>query len=565
MEHRRSGLFVPADGRDSCGVGMAVNINGARDHGIVEYGLRILENLAHRGAENADGKTGDGSGITVQVPHEFILKCGIPVPDAGRYGTGILFLPQDRTLAEECLDVLSRECGRLGLSMIGRREVPVDHSVPGPLALESEPYMVQVFISSYDEQASLERKLFIARKRTSNQIDCPDFYICSLSTRTITYKGMLTPGQIRDYYLDLSDPDFRSAIAMVHSRFSTNTMPMWKLAQPFRMLCHNGEINTIPGNRSWMKAREGVFADSAFSESESVYPVIQEGMSDSASLDNVFEFLIRSGMSLPNAITAMVPESWNSKNPLPDSLKAYYEYHSMMMEPWDGPASLLFTDGRLAGGMLDRNGLRPSRYTITRDGLFILASESGVVQIDDDDILEAGRLVPGKMILIDTSTSRVMYDSEIKGELASAYPYGDWLSKNRIDLTEVSSGRRVDREVPNADILLREFSYTREDVDRIIVPMAENMGEPVSSGSSDIPLPILSDKPQLFFNYFRQSFAQVTNPPIDPIREELVMSLTGYIGSTSNNLLAASPENCKIVKVRHPVITNRELDLLKNL
>lgn len=565
MNNRKTGLYDPADGKDSCGVGMAVNINGARDHAIVEYGLTILENLAHRGAENADGRTGDGSGITVQVPHEFILGCGIPVPDAGRYGTGLFFLPRDKGKAEAEIAVFENECKRLGLFILGRREVPVDHSVPGPLALETEPHIVQFFVSSYDEQRSLERKLYIVRKRTSNLIDDPDFYICSLSTRTITYKGMLTPEQIRRYYPDLTDPSFRSAIAMVHSRFSTNTNPMWKLAQPFRMLCHNGEINTIKGNRAWISARESVLRVPFFSGDNSVFPIVQPGMSDSASLDNVFEFLTMSGMSMPNALTAMVPESWNNKNPIPDSLKAYYEYNSILMEPWDGPAALLFTDGTLAGGMLDRNGLRPARYTLTKDGLFVLASESGVIQIDDGDILESGRLAPGKMMLIDTSSGRVIYDTEIKSALAAAHPYRDWLEKYRLDLTTVSSGREVGREVENADVLLKEFLYSREDVDRILIPMIESMREPVASSSSDIPLAALSDVPQLFFNYFKQSFAQVTNPPIDPIREELVMSLMGYIGSVRSNLLEPSPDTCRIVKIRHPVLTNRELDLLMNL
>ena len=565
MVNRKTGLYDPADEKDSCGVGMAVNINGVRDHGIVEYGLTILENLAHRGAENADGRTGDGSGITVQVPHEFILKCGIPVPDAGRYGTGILFLSKDAAESENELSVLNKECSRLGLFMIRTREVPVDHSVPGPLALETEPRIVQVFISSYDEQSALERKLFIVRKRVSNQIADPDFYICSLSTRTITYKGMLTPEQIRDYYKDLTDPAFKSAIAMVHSRFSTNTNPMWKLAQPFRMLCHNGEINTINGNRSWISARESILSVPEFSGENSVFPIVQPGMSDSASLDNVFEFFVRSGLSMANAITAMVPESWNNKNPIPDSLKAYYEYNSILMEPWDGPAALLFTDGVLAGGMLDRNGLRPERYTVTKDGLFILASETGVIPIADRDIAEAGRLAPGKMILIDTESGRIIYDPEIKSELASAHPYRDWLEKYRLDLTTVSSGREVGRDIENADRLEREFVYSKEDIEKIIIPMAESMKEPVASSNCDIPIAALSDLPQLFFNYFKQSFAQVTNPPIDPIREELVMSLMGYIGSVHSTVLSPSADTCKTVKIRHPVLTNRELDLLRNL
>ncbi len=561
----RCGLYDPADERDSCGVGMVVRIDGSKSHSIVEDGLRVLENLAHRGAENADGRTGDGSGITIQIPHRFIVKCGIKVPEAGRYGTGILFLPNDGPGSEECLKVLRDECQSLGLSVIAERDVPVDHTVPGPLALITEPRIVQVFISSYDSQETLERKLYLLRKHTERLIDNDDFYICSLSTRTMVYKGMLTPDQLRRYYLDLSDPAVESSVAMVHSRFSTNTLPMWKLAQPFRMLCHNGEINTINANRSWMRAREAILQSEVFPDIQDISPVVQPGMSDSASMDNVFEFLNLSGLSIPNAISVLIPESWNDRNPIPDSLKAYYEYNSIYMEPWDGPAAVLFTDGRLAGGTMDRNGLRPVRYTVTSDGMIILASEAGVLPLEGSTIKKSGRLRPGKMLMIDMAEGRILRDDEIKAALASAYPYRDWLEKNRIDLAGVSSGRSVDRSVKDIDRMRKEFLYTKEDVESILIPSVIGFKEPVSSTGCDIPLPVLSDQPQLFFNYFRQSFAQVTNPAIDPIREELVMSITGYIGSVHNNILSPAPENCHIVKVRHPIITNRELDLLKNL
>ena len=559
------GLYDPADERDSCGVGMVVRIDGTKGHDIVEYGLCTLENLAHRGAENADGKTGDGSGITLQIPHEFILRCGIPVPEAGRYGTGLIFLPKDPSRSEGCMKAFRDECRSAGLSLIAERPVPVDHSVPGKLALETEPAIVQVFISSYDSQETLERRLFLLRKQAERNIEDDEFYICSLSTRTIVYKGMLTPGQMRQYYLDLSDESFKSSIAMVHSRFSTNTVPMWKLAQPFRMLCHNGEINTKKANRSWMKARENILRSEEFPDISEISPIVQPGMSDSSSLDNVFEFLTLSGMSMPNAMTAMIPESWNSRNPIPDSLKAYYEYNSIFMEPWDGPAAVLFTDGRLAGGMLDRNGLRPVRYTVTYDGLFILASEAGVIPVENRSIMETGRLSPGKMMLIDTGEGTILQDRRIKSILSSAYPYRDWLDKNRIDLADVSSGRIVDRSVKEPEKLRKVFLYTKEDIEKIIIPSVMGLKEPVSAAGCDTPLPILSEMPQTFFNYFRQSFAQVTNPAIDPIREELVMSIMGYIGPVVNNILSPAPENCHIVKVRHPIITNREIDLLKNL
>ncbi len=565
------GLYDPADDRDSCGVGLAVSMDGERTHRTVEMGLRLLENMAHRGAENGDGKTGDGAGILVQIPHRFIGSLGIPVPEAGRYGTGLVFLPKDAALADRFLELLKAVCGRFAVHMIAVREVPVDHTVPGPMALEGEPRIVQVFVSSYDSPETLERKLYRIRKIVENGVassDCEGrdaFYICSLSTRTMVYKGMLTPEQLRAYYLDLSDPLFESAIAMVHSRFSTNTMPAWKLAQPFRMLCHNGEINTIRANRSWMQARESVMDSDRIPNVDEVFPVMQPGMSDSATLDNVFEFLTMAGKSMPNALSIMIPESWNDRNPIPDSLKAYYEYHSILMEPWDGPAAVMFTDGTLAGGMLDRNGLRPARFSVTADGMLILASEAGVIPLRPEDVVETGRLRPGKMLLVDTSEGRILRDGEIKEALASAYPYRDWLEKNRLDLDRLSSGRQVGRSVSDLGRMMSEFGYTSEDVTRVMEPMVSAGKEPIGSTGFDAPLAVLSDRPQPLFAYFRQMFAQVTNPPIDPIREELVMSTMGYIGSVHQSILDPTPKHCKVVKARHPVITNRELDLLRNL
>ncbi len=567
----KAGLYDPEYEKDSCGVGMAVSIDGRKGHDIVESGLRILANMEHRGAENADGKTGDGSGITVQIPHAFFVAEGIRVPEAGKYGCGNVFLPRDEGSAEACLALIRKECDRYGLYEIACRDVPTDGSVPGPLAVASEPRIVQLFLTSYDSRETLERKLYSVRVRSINAVNASDiegkedFYICSLSTRTLTYKGMLTPAQLRSYYRDLTDERFESAIAMVHSRFSTNTFPMWKLAQPFRMLCHNGEINTIRANRQWMAARESVLETELLPDLKELFPIVEPGMSDSASLDNVMEFLTMTGRTMENALSLLIPESWNSRNPIPDSLKAYYEYHSILMEPWDGPAAVLFTDGRYAGGMLDRNGLRPARYTVTKDGLFMLASEAGVIEIPDSEITESGRLRPGKMVMIDTEEGRILRNDEIKSSLATAYPYRDWLDRNRLELDEVSSGRTVGRSVDDYPSLLAEFGYTPEDITKVMVPMMMDAKEPVGSAGYDTALPIMSDSPMRLFGYFRQAFAQVTNPPIDPIREELVMSITGYIGSIHRNMLAASPENCRIVKVRHPVITNRELDLLKNL
>ncbi len=566
-----TGLYDPKYEHDACGVGMAVNIDGRKDHRIVEYGLELLENMAHRGAENGDGKTGDGAGILVQIPHAFIVKLGIPVPEAGRYGTGLVFLPREGGSAERFMELFKAVCAKHSLYVIAEREVPVDHSAPGPMALECEPRIVQVFVTSYDSPEVLERKLFRVRKIVGNSVaesDDPgrdEFYICSLSTRCMVYKGMLTPRQLREYYPDLSDPDFQSAVAMVHSRFSTNTMPAWKLAQPFRMLCHNGEINTIRANRSWMQAREGMMGSPLIPDMKDILPVMQPGMSDSATLDNVFEFLTMSGKDMPNALSIMIPESWNDRNPIPDSLKAYYEYHSILMEPWDGPAAVLFTDGTYAGGMLDRNGLRPARYSVTDDGVVILASEAGVIPVDRVRIVETGRLRPGKMFMVDTSAGRIVRDSEIKGKLANAYPYRDWLERNRLDLDRLSSGRQVGRSVPEMAVRLADFGYSEEDIVRVMQPMAETGKEAIGSAGYDAPLAVLSDRPQMLFNYFRQQFAQVTNPPIDPIREELVMSTMGYIGAVEQNILDPTPKHCKVVKARHPVITNRELDLLKNL
>ena len=564
-------LYDPEDARDNCGVGLVVDIGGRRSHSVVEKGLRLIEGMAHRGAENGDGRSGDGAGILVQIPHGFISSLGVPVPEAGRYGTGLVFLPKDRDQGDALLAVLEGVCAEQAVSVIAVREVPVDHSVPGPMALEGEPRIVQVFASSYDSQETLERKLFVIRKTAGNRIAASDmpgrdgFYICSLSTRTMVYKGMLTPEQLRAYYPDLSDPMFESAIAMVHSRFSTNTLPAWKLAQPFRMLCHNGEINTIRANRAWMGAREGSLSAPALPRSDGIFPVVQAGMSDSASLDNAFEFLTMTGKSMPNALSIMIPESWNDRNPIPDSLKAYYEYHSITMEPWDGPAAVMFTDGVLAGGMLDRNGLRPARYAVTADGEFILASEAGIIRRMPGETIETGRIRPGKMILVDTSEGRILRDAEIKEVLASAYPYRDWLERNRLDLDGLSSGRQVGRAVDDLVGTESRFGYTAEDIDMVIAPMVSGGKEPVGSAAYDAPLAVLSDRPQSLFSYFRQLFAQVTNPPIDPIREELVMSLTGYVGSVGQSILDPTPRNCKVVKVRHPVITNRELDLLRNL
>ena len=568
---KQLGLYEASHEHDACGVGMLVNIQGGKSHELVESALKVLENMRHRGAEGADNKTGDGAGIMLQIPHEFILLQGIPVPEKGKYGTGLLFLPKDGKDQAVILSVIIEEIEKEGLTLMHLRNVPTCPEILGEAALANEPDIKQIFITGFTESETADRKLYIIRKRIENRIrksDIPtreDFYIVSLSTKNIVYKGMLSSLQLRNYFPDLTNSYFTSGLALVHSRFSTNTFPTWGLAQPFRLLAHNGEINTIRGNRGWMEARESVLSSPTLGDIREIRPIVQPGMSDSASLDNVLEFLIMSGLSLPHAMTMLVPESFNEKNPISEDLKAFYEYHSILMEPWDGPAALLFSDGRYAGGMLDRNGLRPARYLITQGGMMVVASEVGVMDFEPGDIKEKGRLQPGKILLIDTEKGEIYYDGELKKQLAEAKPYRTWLAGNRIELDELKSGRKVSHSVENYDSMLRIFGYSKEDVERLIVPMCTTGAEPINSMGNDTPLAVLSDKPQLLYNYFRQQFAQVTNPPIDPIREELVMSLTEYIGAVGMNILTPSENHCKMVRLNHPILNNAQLDILCNI
>ena len=561
-----NGLYQPQYEHDACGVGMIVNIHGGKSHELVDQALRVLENMEHRGAETRD-KTGDGAGIMLQIPHEFILLQGIPVPEKGKYGTGLVFLPKDEHKQQPILSVMIEEIEREGLTLMHLRSVPTNPEVLGVAAREVEPDIKQIFVTGIteDKVPVFDRILYKVRKRIENRVDDEEFYLCSLSSKNIIYKGMLTSGQLRRYFPDLSSDYFTSGLALVHSRFSTNTFPKWKLAQPFRLLAHNGEINTIRGNRGWMKARESVLSSEALGDIKDLCPIVQEGMSDSASLDNVFEFLMMSGLSLPQAMAILVPESFNDKNPISEDLKAFYEYYSILMEPWDGPAALLFSDGRYAGGMLDRNGLRPSRYTITKQGLMVVASEVGVMDFEPGDVVEKGRLQPGKILLIDTQEGKIYYDGEIKEQLAKAHPYREWLSENRVQLEKLKSGRKVDNSVSDLQSKLVVFGYGQEDIDKTIIPMATAGQEPVAAMGNDTPLAVISDRPQVFFNYFRQQFAQVTNPAIDPIREELVMSLTEYIGAVGTNILTPDASNCKMVRLPQPVLTNTQLDILCNI
>lgn len=564
---RSLGLYSAENEHDACGVGMVVNIHGNKSHELVDNALKVLENMQHRGAEGADKKTGDGAGILLQIPHEFILLQGIPVPEKGKYGTGLIFLPKDESKQSAILSVVIEEIEREGLNLMHLRNVPTSPDCLGDSALSVEPDIKQIFVTGVpdDKLDEFERTLYKIRKKIENRVDNPDFYICSLSSKNIIYKGMLSSKQLRQYFPDLSNNYFTSGLALVHSRFSTNTFPMWKLAQPFRLLCHNGEINTVRGNRGWMKARESVLSSPLLGDIRDIRPILQSEMSDSASLDNVFEFLVMSGLSLPQAMAILVPESFNDKNPISEDLKAFYEYYSILMEPWDGPAALMFSDGRFAGGMLDRNGLRPARYAITKNGMMVVASEVGVMDFEPGEITAKGRLQPGKIILIDTLEGKIYYDGEIKEKLAGEHPYRQWLSTNRIQLEKLKSGRKVSNAVENYERKLLNFGFGQEDIDRTVIPMCVNGAEPVAAMGNDTPLAVISDRPQIFFNYFRQQFAQVTNPAIDPIREELVMSLTEYIGAVGTNILTPDESNCKMVRLPHPILTNTQLDILCNI
>lgn len=564
---KEKGLYQSVQEHDACGIGMVVNIHGTKSHTLVEQALTVLENMRHRGAEGADKKSGDGAGILLQIPHEFILLQGIAVPEKGHYGTGLIFMPKDEERRNRLTALVEEEALKAGMQITHWREVPVDSSQLGETALESEPQIVQIFVVPVNELPTddLERQLYLMRKKIERRTNDEDFYIVSLSAKHIVYKGMLSSMQLRIYFKDLQSPYLTSGLALVHSRFSTNTFPRWSLAQPFRLLAHNGEINTIRGNRAWMTARENVLSSKFLGKTKDISPVIEPNMSDSASLDNVLEFLVMSGLSLPQAMAILIPESFNDKNPISQKLKDFYEYYSILMEPWDGPAAIIFSDGRYAGGMLDRNGLRPARYTITTDGLMIVASEVGVMNIDPTKVAQKGRLQPGKIILIDTEQGKIYYDGEIKDQLAGEHPYGTWLSTNRIQLEKLKSGRKIDNTVPHFSRQLQGFGFGQEDITRTIIPMCINGSEPSGAMGNDTPLAALSDRPQIFFNYFRQQFAQVTNPAIDPIREELVMSLTEYIGAVGSNILSPDEGNCKMVRLPYPILNNTQLDLLCNI
>lgn len=566
------GLYRKEFEHDSCGIGFVAHLKGKKSHSIISQGLDILRNMTHRGAEGADSKTGDGAGVLIQVPRDFFLIQGYALPPAGQFGVGLLFLPKNEQDAARCIDVLLEIIKEEGIKLIGFREVPRNSNVLGEISRAAEPEIKQILLGADLEQDELERKLYVIRKRAERSVRESDikqrnfFYIPSLSTKVLVYKGMLTSIQLGDYFPDLRDERLTSAIALVHSRFSTNTFPSWDLAQPFRVLGHNGEINTIRGNRLWMEARESILKSDKLGDLSRIYPIIEPDKSDSASLDNVLEFLLMSGKSLPYAISILIPESINAKNPISTELRAFYHYHSTFMEPWDGPASLIFSDGRYIGGMLDRNGLRPSRYVITTSDLIVMGSEAGVQSFEPGEIREKGRLRPGKMLLVDTEAGRILYDEELKAKLAGEYPYGEWIRQNMVNLEEIETGQVVPPDMgSDYEKYAVSFNYSMEDTDRIIKEMAATGKEPIGSMGNDVPLAVLSRKPYRIFNYFKQLFAQVTNPPIDPIREELVMTLSGYLGSLQQNLLDSSPDHVKMVRFRNPVISNTYFQVIKNL
>ena len=572
------GLYNPAHEHDACGIGFVASIAGEKSHGIIEKGIQVLLNLAHRGACGCDPETGDGAGVLIQIPHKFFAreceKLGFTLPKPGAYGVGMTFLPVEKHQRLQSEGILERIIKEEGLTLLGWRDTPVYASAIGRVARASQPYIQQVFVrcpTGMDEDA-FERKLYVVRKRSENEVresgveNAEMFYIPSFSCRTIVYKGLLLAHQIANFYRELADPDVASALCLVHQRFSTNTFPSWQRAHPYRYIAHNGEINTLRGNVNWMHARQSLLNSPLFGDDlKKVHPIIAPDGSDSANFDNAVELLLQAGRSLPHVMAMLIPEAWAGNPHMKPEKRAFYEYHACVMEPWDGPAAIAFTDGRVIGATLDRNGLRPGRYVVTHDGLVVMASEAGVLDVPADQVKRKGRLQPGKMFLVDTVEGRIVSDKEIKQTLASRQPYGEWLREYQITIDQLPEPSRMHH--PDAETLLRRqraFGYSDEDLRMILGPIAIKGEEPIGSMGTDTPLACLSDKPQSLFNYFKQLFAQVTNPPIDPIREEMVMSLISYIGS-ERNILEEAPENCHMLKLAHPLLTNRELEKLRRV
>lgn len=575
MKLRKQGLYLPEFEHDNCGAGFICSLKGKKSNDIIHKALEILERLEHRGAVSSDGKTGDGAGILIDIPHDFFQDvCNFELPEPGSYAVGNVFLPQKKNQRDYCIEVFETNIKKQGLKLLGWRDVPVNKSIPGRIAAETEPFVKQVFVARENDEQDFfhfNLKLFIARKVTEHTVNASKlseskfFYVPSLSTKIIIFKGLLMPEDISLYYKDLMDPRVVTRLALVHQRFSTNTFPTWDLAQPFRYMCHNGEINTLRGNVSRMRSREELMKSDWFGdEIKNIIPTILPGKSDSATMDMVVELLLMTGRSLPEVMMILVPEAWEKNNDMSEAKKAFYEYHSCLMEPWDGPASIPFTDGNYIGAVLDRNGLRPSRYSVTKDGYVIMSSEVGVVEIEPENIELHGRLEPGKMFLVNMEEGRIVNDEEIKEEIAVRHPYKEWLDKNLVHL----------RDIPYNDcpLFLNEatvqkrkavFGYTLEDINTIILPMGKTAKEPLGSMGSDTPIAILSDRPQLIYNYFKQLFAQVTNPPLDGIREELITDISLTLGS-DHNIFEFSELHCRKLKIKNPVISKEDLDKIKN-
>ncbi|MCU0387068.1 MAG: glutamate synthase large subunit [Chitinophagaceae bacterium] len=575
------GLYNPAFEHDACGIGFVASIKGIKSHQHISDALTVLENMEHRGACGCEENSGDGAGIMIQVPHEFFyeecIKLGVHLPQAGQYGVGVIFFPQNLALREACREIFNRAAEKLGLEILCYRKVPVNKSDIGETALSVEPEMEQVFIampSNIPDSQTFERKLFVLRNYASHLIaqtvkqDAIGFYIASLSFKTVVYKGQLTSMQVRRYFPDLSNKSLTSAFGLVHSRFATNTFPSWRLAQPFRYIAHNGEINTLQGNINWLRSSEKGFTSPYFSREEMdlLLPIVTAGQSDSACLDNMIELLTLTGRSLPHVMMMLIPEAWDGNDAMDPIKRAFYEYHACLMEPWDGPASISFTDGKMIGATLDRNGLRPSRYCITTDDRVIMSSESGTLPIQPNMVKEYGRLQPGKMFVVDMEQERIISDEELKQTICSQKPYADWLNKYKIRLEELPDPRVMFTHLEHDQVFKyqKAFGYSTEDLETIIAPMARDGKEPVGSMGTDVPLAVLSDQPQHLTSYFKQLFAQVTNPPIDPIRERLVMSLAAFVGN-NGNILVEDPLSCHIVALQHPILTNHQLEKLRSI
>ncbi|NOY48014.1 MAG: glutamate synthase subunit alpha, partial [Chlorobi bacterium] len=571
----KQGMYLPEFEHDNCGAGFICSLKGNKSNDIIHKALQILEKLEHRGAVSADGKTGDGAGILIDIPHNFfVANCTFNLPKEGAYATSNVFLPKKENQRIYCINVFEKHLNEQGLKVLGWRDVPVNASVLGEIAATTQPYIKQIFIGKSEKKQDdfqFNLKLFISRKKTEHEIqnskisESGFFYLPSLSTKIIIYKGLLIPEDIKLFYKDLNDPLFITRLALVHQRFSTNTFPTWDLAQPFRYMCHNGEINTLRGNVSRMLSREELMQSEWFGEEiKTILPIVLPKKSDSASMDMVVELLLMTGRSLPEVMMMLIPEAWEKNSEMSDTKKAFYEYNSCLMEPWDGPASVPFTDGNYIGAVLDRNGLRPSRYSVTKDGYVIMSSEIGVIEIDPKNVECHGRLEPGKMFLVNMNEGRIVNDEEVKETIAAKHPYRTWLNNNLVKL----------KDIPYNDcpLFLNEasldkrkvvFGYTQEDINTIILPMAQDAKEPIGSMGSDTPIAVLSERPQLLYNYFKQLFAQVTNPPLDGIREELITDISLTLGSDFN-IFDINEKHCQKLKIQNPVISKQDLDKIKS-